>query len=659
VRLRLAALPAEATRLARAAAIAGDKVPLPLIAALAELEERDAVLAADELAAAAVLEDARPLRFVHPIVGAAIRESLLAGEREALHARAARLLGETGAPAEAIAVHLLAVAPQSDPAVARTLLEAGKRALAGGAPEAAVRSLERALVEPPPGELLPDVLLTLGEAEHALERPDAGRHLAEAHRLARDPAVRGRAALLLAWAVTSGAAEAPGVTRMLDASIAELADLDRDLALRLEAAWLGIAWERGELDAILERGGRYADLEGRTPGECLLLAYLAHAWVDAGRPAHEAAALAERAAREELVGELALNSNWVIHSGTVLRSAERLDLELRLLGHAIEGAQEQGLLRAYLIASMYRSAVLIRAGDVRGAEADARAALAAGAREFVLIPAVAQLVESLVEQDRLDEAESLLAERGLDGEVPELRHATVLLFSRSMLRAERGDLNGALADLAETRRRLDRTGRLNIVGLDGRVRAALLHRALGEADEAEREAVVALEAARTWGTPGAIGTALRALGIVRGEADLLRAAAASLEESPLRLEHARALLDLGAMLRRSGSRTESREPLREALALADECGGIAVRERAREELAASGVRVRREALRGAASLTPSERRIAERAAAGASNPEIAQALFVTVKTVEMHLSNAYRKLEISGRRELARALAAD
>ncbi|MGH2934332.1 MAG: response regulator transcription factor, partial [Gaiellaceae bacterium] len=85
-------------------------------------------------------------------------------------------------------------------------------------------------------------------------------------------------------------------------------------------------------------------------------------------------------------------------------------------------------------------------------------------------------------------------------------------------------------------------------------------------------------------------------------------------------------------------------------------GATLVRERAREELAASGVRVRREAVRGAEALTPSERRIVERAAAGASNPEIAQALFVTVKTVEMHLSNAYRKLEVSGRRELAGAL---
>ena len=109
-------------------------------------------------------------------------------------------------------------------------------------------------------------------------------------------------------------------------------------------------------------------------------------------------------------------------------------------------------------------------------------------------------------------------------------------------------------------------------------------------------------------------------------------------------------------MRRSGARANAvaaREPLREALALAHDCGGIAVRERAREELTATGVRLRRDAQTGLDSLTPSERRIVERAAAGASNREIAQALFVTVKTVEMHLGHAYRKLGISSRNELA------
>jgi DNA-binding NarL/FixJ family response regulator len=100
----------------------------------------------------------------------------------------------------------------------------------------------------------------------------------------------------------------------------------------------------------------------------------------------------------------------------------------------------------------------------------------------------------------------------------------------------------------------------------------------------------------------------------------------------------------------------ARQPLREGHELARACGARALLETVRVELAASGVRVRTPALMGADSLTPSERRIADMAAAGASNTEIAQALFVTVKTVEMHLSNAYRKLAITKRIELTAAL---
>jgi DNA-binding CsgD family transcriptional regulator len=89
------------------------------------------------------------------------------------------------------------------------------------------------------------------------------------------------------------------------------------------------------------------------------------------------------------------------------------------------------------------------------------------------------------------------------------------------------------------------------------------------------------------------------------------------------------------------------------LELASAGGLIAIAERAREELRVTGARIRRPESSGIDSLTPSERRIVDLAAGGATNAEIAQALFVTVKTVEMHLANAYRKLDIGSRRQLA------
>ena len=129
-----------------------------------------------------------------------------------------------------------------------------------------------------------------------------------------------------------------------------------------------------------------------------------------------------------------------------------------------------------------------------------------------------------------------------------------------------------------------------------------------------------------------------------------------LQRSPRRLVHARALVDLGAALRRAGHRSDARDPLRAGYGLARECGAHTLAETARLELAASGIRLRRERLTGTEALTASERRIAYAAAAGASNAEIAQTLFVTVKTVEMHLTHAYRKLDITKRAELPKAL---
>jgi DNA-binding NarL/FixJ family response regulator len=139
---------------------------------------------------------------------------------------------------------------------------------------------------------------------------------------------------------------------------------------------------------------------------------------------------------------------------------------------------------------------------------------------------------------------------------------------------------------------------------------------------------------------------------------LVEEAVAVLEDSIARLEHAKALAALGTLMRLDRRPTEARDPLRRALDLATVCGADALAERTRSELAAAGARPRREALSGVGALTPSERRVADLAAGGQSNRDIAQSLYVTPKTVEVHLSNAYRKLGIGGRRELPSVLQA-
>jgi DNA-binding CsgD family transcriptional regulator len=189
--------------------------------------------------------------------------------------------------------------------------------------------------------------------------------------------------------------------------------------------------------------------------------------------------------------------------------------------------------------------------------------------------------------------------------------------------------------------------------------AALSLARLGDRTQATALAHEEVELAHRWGAQRAIGVAVRAAGIIHdGEKgiELLRQAAEILESSPAPLEHARALTELGAALRRAGHRNEAQQPLRSALDLAHRLGGTAVANQARDELSIAGARPRRAATRGRDALTPSELRVAQLAAADRTNRQIAESLFLTLRTVETHLTNSYAKLGITSRRQLAARL---
>jgi DNA-binding CsgD family transcriptional regulator len=223
-----------------------------------------------------------------------------------------------------------------------------------------------------------------------------------------------------------------------------------------------------------------------------------------------------------------------------------------------------------------------------------------------------------------------------------------------------GDLAGGLEEMLDTGRRFEAVGSRNPAFMPWRSSAALALHQLGEPDEARRLASEELELARAWAAPRALGAALRAAGLVEGGErglKLLEEAVEVLRESPAKLEHAKACTELGAALRRANRRSEAREHLRQALELATICGATTLAARAESELLATGARPRRIALSGVDSLTPSERRVAELAAEGPTNREIAQTLFVTQRTVEAHLTSIYRKLAISSRTQLAAGLA--
>ena len=193
VRGRLIRLGDPAVRLAQAIAVLGDGCELPHAGKLAELTPAEAAQAATALVGAGHLVDRQRLAFAHPLVRAAVRDSMPAAVRAATHSRAAALLRSEGADGELIAGQLLASSPVGAGWAAGVLLNTAGSALARGAPETAVRHLRRALEELPPSEQN-GTLRALGNALARLADPAATGVLERALRAAPDPGIRSRIA---------------------------------------------------------------------------------------------------------------------------------------------------------------------------------------------------------------------------------------------------------------------------------------------------------------------------------------------------------------------------------------------------------------------------------------------------------------------------------
>jgi DNA-binding CsgD family transcriptional regulator len=272
--------------------------------------------------------------------------------------------------------------------------------------------------------------------------------------------------------------------------------------------------------------------------------------------------------------------------------------------------------------------------------------------------AVAFLVNALVQRGELDEARALIERNGLAGELPEAPFFEPIASARARLAIAAGDPAEALA-VARFGELMVKSGTVNPGLSSWRSEAALALAGVGRAAEAHELAQEELRLARTYGAPRPIGAALRTVAkLSAGEQrlDALREAVGVLERSPAQLERAAAHVELGTALRLAGRNQDARYPLRRGRELAMGCGAVALVVQARAELVASGGRPRKDPADGRAALTPSELRVAELASRGNTNREIAESLFVTLRTVELQLTHAYQKLGIASRGELADAL---
>jgi len=655
---RLDRLTDAARALARAVAVLGDRTELELAASLAGLERAAAVDAAAALMRADLFAEERPLGFVHPLVRLAVYETIDMSERELAHARAAALLAGTGAAVERVALHLMRAPPGTADAV-ETLREAARQAIGEGVPSAAVAFLRRALSEPLEATARGSVLRELGEAALDADPRSAVEPLSEAIGLLDDAEQRARARQRLGRALH----ETGRIGEAIDVLELALADgpLPSELEDRLEYDLIDSLGDDLQVERAIERAvavhrKHSSGVHVRGPLGLVIIAWLGMTLPLSRREVaqYASAALADDVLLHEDIDAFVTAVYDLIAADEYARALPAFD-------QARERAVASGSVSAFAWATELGSWIFYFLGQLDEAEADARTGLDAAESHGleVLRPWLASaLGEVLIERGRLEEAARVIQ----SARSPDLaQEGFGLLVSGMQLCLDQGRPEDALPALAELRRRFDRRPGGDVPApFPWRSTGARALAAIGRAEEALALARTEVDLARGWGAPRALGRALRILGTLEtGAAGLasLREAVALLEDSPARLERAHALAALGSAERRAGRRADARELLRRALELAQLSGAHALEARAREELLVAGARPRRARLHGADALTASELRVARLAASGQPNKDIAQTLFVTLKTVETHLASAYRKLGISSRTQLSMALA--
>jgi DNA-binding CsgD family transcriptional regulator len=656
---RLSELGPAATALAQAAAVLGDGCSLHLVAELADLDDLVAVEEAARLEAASVFRNGDPVDFLHPLVRSAVEKTLPQVMVGQLHARAATMLRATGASASTVTQHLVAAPAAGDADVARFLVEQGRAALESGSIAVARRVLRRALAEPIPADDRDALLVSLARAEHAYGDLESAReHLGAALGAAERDVRLDAAAELFDVLVNANRYDELGQVHRQVVELRPYGDTDAEVRLRAQLlvnAFMGLEPDLAPLPEELSQIDATKLPTDR----------------DVDRYLRAVAAVYER------------TMQW----GTTDRLLDNLRRAIATLPADAGDYTEWDVRTALIVVTFFSDdrldeieAVIDRIAPavvrLRGATPGYQAEL--DHRKVMTTMARGEFEDALA---RVDVAEEYVARH----------HLTVTFenahrFARGWIAFERGDFESAARLFG------DRIGEDNVypalgallgghpertvelleaydlstepgapvkqleVELEPHLIASHAFGVLGDRDRAESEAAREVAIRRRYGSQPRLALALRRqAGFVpaRAALPLLEEAVALADATPRRPVQVRVLGSYGAALRRSGRVEEARAVLYRVIDDAEQMGMERVRARALDELVKAGGRPRRTRLHGPTSLTDAQRQVAELAASGDTNREIAERLFITIKTVETHLAAVYRKLGIGRREELA------
>lgn len=679
-------LPARSREFGETAAVAGDPFEFDVALAASALGDEDAFAALDDLAAHGIIRPTdvpRRFAFRHPLVRQAIYEAMPPGSRLAAHERCADALAVHGDDPAARAHHVEHAARPGDLAAVEVLAAAAEQT-AARAPANAARWLRTALRLLPPDadpslrrdllRPLPALLVSLGEPEEAhavlLEAIEAtpqtdaaeqvalattcatleqflGRHDVAHERLtttlAALPEGSGREAVSLMIALVMDGFYRRNSAEVQDWGRRAIEEARRLEDRPLEAAATAVsalchALSGSVAEAERHRSATLALLDGLTDvelaGRLDVLGGLSGAELYLDHY-EEAAAHAERAVRlGQEAGTMSTAPTLIPTLGTATWVLGRLDRSLQLLDQAVESARA-----------------------VRDPQTLAW-------RLFNL--GLAQTVAGQVEAGRATSSESLALARSLGDSVI----ATWAGATLGLAELECGDAAAALTTLSET------CGGPTLPNIPGGWRVYFVEAvtrcllALGRPEEAATSAEEALASAAEVGLPHSRSMAHRAMaacalaaGDATTAAEHALVAVREADAISARLDAARARILAGRAQAAAGDTDGAVAQLQTAAEFLDSCGCVRLRDEAELELGRLGRRPHRRTRRGAgergvAALTSREREVADLVVRRHTNVEIAELLFLSGKTVETHLRNIFRKLDVGSRADVARVVEA-
>jgi DNA-binding CsgD family transcriptional regulator/tetratricopeptide (TPR) repeat protein len=659
LRTRLRPVPGAAEVVCAVAVLNAD-ASLEKVAALAGLDLRSTLNAVDTLVRLRVLSDTHPPALPNSFLRNAVLADMPVATRAAGHAQAARLLSETGAADEQVAAHLLEANSMTQPWGVEVLRRAARDATHHGEPERAREFLKRALSEQLPPEQRLAAQLELAHVEYALDPGSAKAHLRETLVNAVDPHAAANLSLAMLVRACGGLESRLAISSAVQV-VGRLTSADRDLDWQLRCASYLAAI--GNDLGMVAYAKRYADeLQAEMPGDHGLrrtrAVLLAIGFARRGDSAAEALRYVKEALAGERIDVCAQSLVFTIFTSVLADDPDLTDRFCRMIENDAEPADYH--LRKGTGAAVAHGVMFHMAGSLLRA----RAILQSPMRLFEELDAVttcptamlcaARLIEVLIDLGRCEEATDLLSRSGFTDEMPELFQHNHLLYARGRLKLAKGDAAGARTDLLECGRRLEAWGVTNPALVPWRAQAVKALLLLENPDEAAELAKENLEAAERWGTSRVVGAALVAVGRL-GDSGALVKAVELLTSSPAEFDLAEALCELGILFRKLEQHDKAVPYLQRAVELGVKCGAKPLRDLAVDELhtCETAVANSRDTVHG---LTKQETRIAGMAARGLTNRQIAEATHLTRRTVELHLSGAYRKLAISGRADLAAAL---